>query len=1153
MKRMNIIFFFLFLNLASHFSHANGLPYFQFSELATEETAVTKEQAFASALRQSPFPQCQDKLYIEPDEVKSMNSIYNLAVGQCGLKIETIPEASFVDSFQADIKGGEEMLRFLEALGMTAHKHLENNIKINNHLLSCLPAITPTGSRHALTSKEEKKAFDPSCNDLLSRYRGYYQDLRKKLRAELILACVEFKPKGISRGPQPEFLLWKNGVAPTFRKSCSALSEVVPEIEDFSQTEIQAAMDQLNALKAQNPKVLEATGPLNSFREEHTLEFMRLLQQLPAFAYEGRENPTDAQLATAIKKLNNNAIAEKESIEGALEDSKKLSKGGSLPVLSGNNVQISALKDFIKYAPVINEMLDEPAGAAKWCGSATAATAFVQNSEVKGMVALGALAIAVPGGVAIGGARLAAAGAIRMSASAMGAWSATPFSAYFYAKDFQNRSDAEQRALTAAGGEGAKTIADPNEIQATQEALELSLLLAATGMDLYGTGAITAAFGVGKVATRNAERAIVTNLKKVPELAKKSDEELLQLNKNMRIKPNDPPMPLATAKYKAVMLVDALKNSKSEATKLEIIKEIGKFKIDKKSLAKASEQEYRSIEKVVFALRDVLQSSSASDALKEAAIDAMAKYGSSVGPGAYRLTAEIMNEVYKNANYKDPSIVAHFNETLRRRAYDELRLADKAALKGEFSAAVDNEYVLSQARQPFKNIGQWRLQNEAVPEILKKIVVRLENGGMDAQTSEALRDTLFKYAVGAEPKVVEAFETFLKSLPSGVLKEDSVKKFIEPMLVAIAGEPGIAAKQGWSKLSSMSAGRTLLRQRVPALKKLTDEELKAFFGHAAPAVNSVAYKEAKKGIYETAREVGNMKGRFYFAHERGEDIAEDVFTIKKLGGLKIPLENASSPAQLADVEKTLNYAADSFLQIARDPHPNPKILEEATEALMKFVRTNTNNFTHPSTQSLVAKLEELNKLNVSLKPELRQKLTADIQEALGKLKNSPQRSLANESLPSEWRGIISTMNLDPNTAGQLEDLLAKHILGSEFAKEPARVTDLLHKLSNVKLNSRIVELYVEPTLNMLGEGKALLGDNSISFLLGRMTVENPKVYQGFLSIYRDAWRAAALNPSLKPRQAIEKGLEATLERNAKYKALTPDEQNDIIRGSVSCL
>jgi len=179
-----------------------GLGLAEFSFAQTVESPAQKKAADEKKIPElsfesSPFEGCRDKLFVSSKNFKENEAIWNFAELNCNIKVEVLPEASFLTAVKTSLdraKMGEDAVAFLKNVGQRAIKELQNNKKIAEHLHNC-------GQLLGGSSSEKKKAQEwfktadadlppaSECQTVLNKVAEASAAASKKLR--LALATYE--------------------------------------------------------------------------------------------------------------------------------------------------------------------------------------------------------------------------------------------------------------------------------------------------------------------------------------------------------------------------------------------------------------------------------------------------------------------------------------------------------------------------------------------------------------------------------------------------------------------------------------------------------------------------------------------------------------------------------------------------------------------------------------------------------------------------------------------------------------------------------------------------------------------------------------------------------------------------------------------------
>ena len=137
-------------------------------------------------LEGSPFEVCQDSLLISKSQFDKNSDLWKKAIGECGLKVEILPDAGFFKSIQASLAEedtAEKSVEFLTKVGTKAVEKLSLNNELAEHFKNC--AAKESGGKEAeeatkwfaqklqaASNDAEKKLYDASnCSALVDRVK----------------------------------------------------------------------------------------------------------------------------------------------------------------------------------------------------------------------------------------------------------------------------------------------------------------------------------------------------------------------------------------------------------------------------------------------------------------------------------------------------------------------------------------------------------------------------------------------------------------------------------------------------------------------------------------------------------------------------------------------------------------------------------------------------------------------------------------------------------------------------------------------------------------------------------------------------------------------------------------------------------------------
>lgn len=532
---------------------------------------------------ESPFEACQDAAMLKKSDYEKNKAFWDRAINECGAKVQVLPDTGFFNTMISKLGESDENTRsaaFLEKVGERAKFYVQTNNKITETLIRCAKndkdwfaekLSQATGNDKMLYKME-------NCGKLTKLVRSTMDGIAPEMR--LLVALSRYQdtmPHYHETGPAMEQKNARNnlniymGAAPGI---------LVPKMDKLTEAEIEKAakvFDQDSKefdkefleLKARHKAIYEqmvkedgndfrartAFPRYSEYKEqnrfntkeyqdflmrkrqdkqlEYRQRYMQLLAKAPVFAYIGGKNYSDKDLAAAAEKVLKNGKEELETIQSALDDARKVTHTRSGDISKSDEKKAKAMFHFMKYGPVVNELVKEDPSQ---CKVATGIAHYIANTELRNNVALMAGMLGGVGFVALRGSALVAGTALAgFSNAALATFAALPVSASLYYKDYRNYVEAERRVFNVLETENTGTsIATLEDYMQARDALTMSIAMAGTGMDFWGMGltkgtlAMTAAGAAGRLGARTAARAAIIRTLESKGMAKAEVETLLK-------------------------------------------------------------------------------------------------------------------------------------------------------------------------------------------------------------------------------------------------------------------------------------------------------------------------------------------------------------------------------------------------------------------------------------------------------------------------------------------------------------------------------------------------------------------------------------------------------------------------------------------------
>lgn len=146
----------------------------------------------------SPFEACSDSLLISKSEYDKNKSYWDLAMGNCGVKVDILPDAGFFKSVHASLTqkdSAQSSLEFLKKVGDKALENININALYTEHFKNCAALVAGgegaasadawfNGQMEKAESSEAKAHFNPDrCKEMVSKVAKLAQEKGKEARA----------------------------------------------------------------------------------------------------------------------------------------------------------------------------------------------------------------------------------------------------------------------------------------------------------------------------------------------------------------------------------------------------------------------------------------------------------------------------------------------------------------------------------------------------------------------------------------------------------------------------------------------------------------------------------------------------------------------------------------------------------------------------------------------------------------------------------------------------------------------------------------------------------------------------------------------------------------------------------------------------------
>ncbi len=441
----------------------------------------------------SPFPACKSTPMIGKSDYLKNKDFWDHAMKDCHVNLEVLPDTGFFNTMisKLDEEGrtGSDAA-FLTAVGKRALQYVIQNNTNTRNLIAC--------ARNEKDWLDKNKLTKASCDALEHQVMSAAGSVRESFRFNRILM----------EGGSFEFFrthpneAWKSSFgetapdsteAPTaeeIRKMSAAYSKDHKECADAWARNPDSKTYQFNARSANyglDKSDNFFTACYSEKQVKYRVGYLADLSKAPILAFLGQKNPNPEQVALAAQKLLMNGLKEQQKILNALGDSNTEVAAYNIPVLlpipfvvpvgsrpKTADEKAKALLRFMKYGPVVNELLHKSPGE---CKVATGLANYIENTNMRNDVGL---MVGMIGAAFVAPEALGAAGVTgTLGAGTVGTLAALPVAGYMSYQNVQNANDARERNYNAMVTDGklGHALGDVKEYEQAKSSVILDLAM----------------------------------------------------------------------------------------------------------------------------------------------------------------------------------------------------------------------------------------------------------------------------------------------------------------------------------------------------------------------------------------------------------------------------------------------------------------------------------------------------------------------------------------------------------------------------------------------------------------------------------------------------------------------------------------------------